>query len=198
MRNLVFVPAAFLLTACGVFGAPSVRPGTTPRLLVVARAATPESAPLARAAADLLAAGLRENNPTLAANDLVREAALVETPLAAGRLLKRLEAGGAPTPDEGRELARRFEIAGVFVVDVTTFDQVWGRFAKFTRVGLSVDVFDAASAERAMRLHHEVEVEDKRGRAFQYAMEQAVGELTRALGAGPAFTPVEAWRFWRR
>ena len=48
------------------------------------------------------------------------------------------------------------------------------------------------------RLSRGVEIEDVRGRAFEYATESAVKSLLSAIFPGTAYSVVDLWRVWRR
>jgi hypothetical protein len=43
-----------------------------------------------------------------------------------------------------------------------------------------------------------VEIEDVRGRAFEYATESAVKSLLASIFPGTAYSVVDLWRVWRR
>jgi hypothetical protein len=83
-------------------------------------------------------------------------------------------------------------------VELTTYDQVWGKYGKFTRVGVAAHVFDTAAATPVLTVYRDLEIEDKRGRAFRYALERVVGDIAAEIGAPRPVSIVDTWRFWRR
>jgi hypothetical protein len=184
---------------CGTFGAKTeVRPDRLPgRVLVVARAADASGAAIAEDAADIFAEALRYRIDALGRRRLQVEAHVAGA-LAVPAMLSRVALGGWPSADEGRALHERFGITAVAAVEVTAWEQVWGKHAKFTRVGVRLDAVDAVTGARIVARHRDAEVEDKRGRAFRYALEQVVTDLAADVGVGPRLDLVEAWRFWRR
>jgi hypothetical protein len=191
---------AVLLAGC----APRVllpRPGATPaapgRLLVIARQPAVENRGIAERAADLMAQGLRPAGEVWTADEFVREAAAVGATAWALGLVERLRIGGWPTVDDRAELLR-FAVMGVLATEVTAYEQVWGKYAKFTRAGVEARGFDVASGAIVWRMHRAVEIEDVRGRAFEHAIESAVGALVAAVSPGTAFSAVDLWRVWRR
>jgi hypothetical protein len=165
------------------------------RVLVVARATSVQGHAVALAAAERLAAGLRESAAVVGGRDLLEEAGGT---VAMARLLERLERGGTLAPGEGAELRDRFRIGALLAVEVTAFDQVWGKYAKFTRVGVAVERIDLASGEPTWRAQRDTEIEHQRGRAFQYALERAVADLVDAIDPRTQLSPIEVWRYWRR
>jgi hypothetical protein len=199
-RWALAVLAAGLVQGCAllpVMGDPPLKPPVQ-RVLLVARASMPENRPIAENAAELLAAALRESGSALEPRDFLREAATNGTALWGPRLVERVQRGGWPTPEEGGELLGRFGISTVLAVEVTAYDQVWGKYAKFTRVGVQVQAFHVPTGTVIWRVHRDTEVEDKRGRAFRYALEQVVAELVSAIDPQVRFSLVDAWRSWRR
>jgi hypothetical protein len=178
------------------------RPGSGPsslpgRVLLIARQPAPENRGVADRAAELMAAGLRPAGEVWEAHELVREATAAAAAPWAVALLQRLALGGFPTMDDRVELLR-FAITGVIVTEVTTYEQVWGKYAKFTRVGIEARAFDVAAGSIVWRLQRGVEVEDLRGRAFEHATEKAVQALLADIYPGTAFSMVDLWRVWRR
>lgn len=176
-------------------GHTSLPPG---RVLVVSRSIGAQDRAVAESAADLLAGGLQESTEAIRVRDFLREAGTLGALVWAPRLVALVEGGGWPTPEEAGELSTRFRVATLVTVEVTSYDQVWGKYAKFTRVGVGVTAFHVASGAVLWRLHSDAEVEDKRGRAFQYATEQAVADLVDAIDPRWRFSFVDAWRYWRR
>jgi hypothetical protein len=203
VRHLVLTAAAVTALAL-VFGGCAAPAGGVParmpagRVLVVPRAEGPEQAPVAELAAQLFLDGLRSSTAVVGVREFLREAEVLVPPPWGARFLARLAAGGWPTPEEGVRLAERFGVAAIVAVEVTTYDQVWGKYAKFTRVGVDTTAFDVLHGEVRWKLHRDVELEDKRGRAFRLAMEEAVGDLTGSIDPRWRFSLVDAWRSWRR
>jgi hypothetical protein len=178
------------------------RPGSAPsgtpgRLLVIAREAAPENRGIPTRATALFAEGLRPVGEVWSTDDLLREAAVLGTAAWAVRLVERLSVGGWPTVDDRIELLR-FGLTGLVTIEVTEYDQVWGKYAKFTRVGVEAQAFDVAGGALMWRIHRGTEVEDVRGRAFERALEGAVGDLVAAIQPGGRVSAVDLWRWWRR
>jgi len=201
-RRLSLAVVALALVGCATQGSMLPRPGSGPaalpgRLLVVARQPAPENRGVADRAATLVAQGLRPAGEVWTADELVREATVTANAPWAVLLIERLSHGGWPTPDDRIELLR-FAITGLVVTEVTTYDQVWGKFAKFTRVAVEARAFDIAAGGVVWRLQRGVEVEDLRGRSFEYATESAVNSLLAAIYPGTAYSLVDLWRVWRR
>lgn len=199
--TLVVAAVVAALAGC-TLNSPTIRKGAiTPpadRVLIVARAVTAENQPVAENAVDLLATALRDTRASLTTRDFLREATVTGAALWAPRLLERIQRGGWPAAEENGELLERFGIGSLLVVEVTTYEQVWGRYAKFTRVGIDVHGYHVQSSSVLWRAHRDVEVEDRRGRSFQYATEQAVWDLAAAIEGESRITPLEVWRHWRR
>jgi hypothetical protein len=118
-------------------------------------------------------------------------------PWAAG-IAARLQRGGRLTLDEGRMFWERFDIGTLVAMEVTEYEQVWGKYAKFTRAGLDAQAFDLTGNRVLWRFRGNAEVEDMRGRAFRIAMEDATQELADAICPSHHFSLVNAWRYWRR
>lgn len=167
------------------------------QLLVVARLGSEENRAVAESAADLLAAALRESSDVVAVRKLLHAAA-VDGLGWAPRVVERLQRGSWPAAEERRVLQERFGIHTLVAVDVVAYEQVWGKYAKFTRAAVEAQALDLASGEVQWKLRGEAEIEDMRGRAFQYALEQAVRELADAIHPRWKFSVTDAWRYWRR
>jgi len=170
----------------------------TARRLVLARIASEDNRATAETAAGLLVNAVRDAGAIVGAREFLAEAkGLGLDPWAAG-LLDRLQVVGWPTAEEGRVLREAFGITTLVVTSLTTYEQVWGKYAKFTRVGVEASVYDVRSARVLGRFGKDVEVEEMRGRAFQYALEQAVQDLGETLYPRTTFSVVNVWRYWRR
>ncbi len=154
------------------------------RTLVLARVDSEENRPTAETAAELLATALEDAGRVVRGREFAGQA--------------RALGGGWPTGDEALALQSGFAVGTVLAVEVTGYDQVWGKFGKFTRVGVAAQAWDLRSAQALWRLRGESEVESMRGRAFQYSMEQAVDELAVAIRPKLEVSLVKAWRYWRR
>jgi hypothetical protein len=168
------------------------------RILVVPRATLADNRAVSENAVELLAAALRDAREALEPRDFLRLAGAAGAGVWAPRLVERVQQGSWPTPEDAGELQARFGIASILAVEVTTYDQVWGRYAKFTRVGVDVQSFRVATGALVWRIYRDVEVEDKRGRAFRYALEQAVLGVADTIDPPSGFSLTAAWRSWRR
>ena len=193
--------AMVMVAACAP-AAVVVRPGggaaaLPGRVLVVARQTDPANRGIGARAAELMAQGLRPAGEVWSAEDLLGEAAAAGATASTLALLARLSAGGWPSMDERLELLR-FAVTGVIATDVTAYEQVWGKYAKFTRVGVEARAFDVAAGGVVWRLHRAVEIEATRGRAFEQAVEHAVGGLVAAVMPGTTYSAIDLWRVWRR
>jgi hypothetical protein len=199
--RLLLVLAAAGVAATGCSPLWSARAGASlppGRTLVVARPATVENRAVVESAAELVTTALRNSTEAIGVRDLFREAGAAGAAVWAPQLVDRIQRGGWPTPEEGGELLGRFRVSTLVAVEVTSYDQVWGKYAKFTRVGVGLTAFHIPAGAVIWRLHSDAEVEDKRGRAFQYAMEQAVTDVVEAIDPRWRFSLAEAWRSWRR
>ena len=168
------------------------------RTLVLGRAETEGNRPTVETAADLLATALEDAGRVVRVRELLGQARALGLEAWAHGLVARIQRGAWPTADEARALQTRFDLDTVLATDVTVYDQVWGKFGKFTRVGVAAQAWDLRSAQALWRLRGESEVESMRGRAFQYSMEQAVDELAVAIRPKLEVSLVKAWRYWRR
>lgn len=195
--------AGFLLHGCALTweaGGGAARDRLPPgRALVLARVASEENRSIAESAADLLVGGLRDSSDVVGSRDFVSAAQEMGLGVWALRLVERVQRGGRPAPEEGGALMERFGIQTVVTTEVTSYDQVWGKYAKFTRVGVEAQAFHVPAERIIWRVRREAEVEKMRGRAFQYAMEQAVQDLAETIHRPrPTFSVINAWRYWRR
>lgn len=195
---LVF--AVLLLAACAHTTAPA--PGvpaalSTGRILVIPRVIDASNRAVAERAADLLAAALGKGS-----NVVGRQRFLTETRARAGvwagPALDRLERGAWPTAEEAESLTQQLGLGALVTTGVSTYDQVWGKYAKFTRVAVDVDAFDLRAGNVVWRMRGRSEVEDMRGRAFEAAMQQAVGQVASAIQPSRDMSLIDLWRSWRR
>jgi hypothetical protein len=167
------------------------------RVLVIARQTTPENRGIADRGAELVAQGLRPAGEVWDVGELLREATAAAASPWAVSLAQRLATGGFPTMDDRVELLK-FAVTGLIVTEVTMYDQVWGKYAKFTRVGIEARAYDVIAGAVVWRVHRGVEVEDLRGRAFDRGIESAVNGLLAAIAPGTAYSAMDLWREWRR
>lgn len=170
----------------------------TARRLVLARISSEDNRATAEAASGLLVNAVRDAGAIVGAREFLAEAKSIGLGPWASALLDRLQPVGWPTAEEGRMLRDAFGITTLVMTDVTAYEQVWGKYAKFTRVGVEASVYDVRSGRLLGRFGKDVEVEEMRGRAFQYALEQAVQDLGETLYPRMTFSVVNVWRYWRR
>jgi hypothetical protein len=168
------------------------------RVLVVARFPATENYPIADAAEALVLRTLRSAGDVIGSESWLREATAAGAWLPAARLLDLLRAGGSPVAEEIAVLLEPLAVQGVILVDVPTYEQVWGRYGKFTRVTVEVEAYQVTTRASLWRARGAVEVEDRRGRAFQYALEEAVRTAVGAMHPSPRPALVEFWRDLRR
>jgi hypothetical protein len=190
------------LSGCAPYWAPNggedasrLPPGRT---LVLGRASSEENRPTADLAAERLAALLEEGGRIVRPRELLAEVQGLSVESWARGLLWRVERGGWPTPAEAGILRSSLDVATLLVTEVTEYEQIWGKYGKFTRVAVVAEARDLGSTDSLWRLRGESEVEDMRGRSFQYSMEQAVEELSRAIRPRLEVSLLKAWRYWRR
>jgi hypothetical protein len=170
------------------------------RTLIIARVDLEENRPIADTAEDLLLRALRVGgSDVVSGRQLVTESTAAGLGLLGPRLVERVRQGGAPLGEDGPVVLEQLHIGAVVVMQVSTYEQVWGKSTKFTRVGLDTHAVSVASRETLWRVGTVTEVDDRRGRAFQYAMEQAIDEVAGAIQPRPVdFSPGNLWRQWRR
>lgn len=168
------------------------------RVLVFPRVAEEQNRSVAEAAADLLAASLRESGDIVTVRQLLHEAAVVTPELWAPLLFGRLQRGGWLNREEATLLLEKFNITTLVATEITTYDQVWAKHAKFTRVSVEAQAYSTTAAVVLWRTRGETELEDKRGRAFQLAMEDAIGAIAQAVTPRSEFSIAGMWRSWRR
>lgn len=207
MRARAIVLAGLLALGLAASGcALMLPPGNAPdvnrlgpaRRLVVARITSEENRATAETASGLLLNSLRDAGDMLGSREFLAEARGLGLGLWATGMLDRVQTVGWPTADEGRVLREAFGITTLVMTDLTTYEQVWGKYAKFTRVGVGASGYDLATERVLWRSGKDVEVEEMRGRAFQYALEQAVQDLAEMLYPRTTFSVVNVWRYWRR
>jgi len=196
--RVVVVLALVLLSGCAWH---SGGPGLglpNGRVLVFARVTEDQNRPVAEAAADLLAASLRESGDVLTVRQFLNEAAVVTPELWASLLFARLQRGGWINPEEAEVLLNKFNVTTLVATEVTTYDQVWAKNGKFTRVSVEAQAYSTTAAVVLWRARGENELEDKRGRAFQLAMEDAIGAIAESVSPRSGFSIAGMWRSWRR
>lgn len=207
MSRVATLVVAVLLAGCAtlpsrgrVASAPTPLPAG--RVLVVARFPPDDNRPIAESAEALLLRSLRGAGETVGTDQWLRHAAAAGAWLPASRAIEALRLGGSPVAEETAPALEQLGVNGVIVVDVTTFEQVWGRRAKFTRVAVEAEAFQLADRRSAWRVRGAVEVEERRGRAFQYALEEAVRVIVDGMRAQPTRTVLQEvqdiWRDLRR
>ncbi len=176
---------------------PSVNRLPIGRALVLGRALAEENRPVAEAAADRLARSLRRAGDVMIAPDLLGEVLRADDAWVQ-QLIEDLRLGRWPDGDACERL-ERLGLSTLVIVTVTAYEQVWGKYAKFTRVGLEAQAFHLPVHQTVWRVLGFAEIEDKRGRAFQIATEEAVGQLANAIYPAPSdLTLAGLWRYWRR
>jgi hypothetical protein len=202
MRALAgpLVGAVLLLAACARATPPPPLPAgvTAGRVLVVSRVVDAGNRAVVDRVTDLLVAALGEGAQVVGRQRFLAESRAGAAPWA-GRALDRFESGGWPTRDEADALSRQLGIGALLTTGVNSYDQVWGKYAKFTRVAVEVDAFDLRAGHVVWRMQTRKEVEEMRGRAFEHAMEQAVGDVVAAIQPSRGgISLIDLWRSWRR
>jgi hypothetical protein len=139
----------------------------------------------------------RERDVETRAEFLARAAALGRAAWAEP-VLARLEAGVWPDAFERDVLYHTLGVSTVLLARVTRLEQVWGRYAKFTRAAVEVDLFELPIGGVTARVRREVEVERRRGRAFRYVLERAAEEVAAALRREASTSFTEFWLAPRR
>jgi len=147
-------------------------------------------------AAGLLAEALRGSSEVLGPREFVGEAAAAGVGTWARHVVDRVQRGSSPTRADTREALERSGIVTTVTVDVTAYDQVWGPDAKFTRVSLEAEAFHIPTAQLVWRLRSAARIEDKHGRAFGHAMEQAVRELAWTISPRSDLSSFLSGRHW--
>ena len=201
-RRLALLALVLFVSGCAFTAAESRRRpaarATSDRLLIIARAVSVENRPIADQAAALMGYALRDSIDVLEPRQLFREGEVQGAGVTIGRMLERLEQAGWPTAEEGELLQSRYGVAAVLTLEVTTYDQVWGRYGKFTRVGIVARMAQITTGKLMVDLHRELEVDEMRGRAFQFGLESVVGELASSIDHRSGISVVNAWRYFRR
>jgi len=208
MRPRMLALASLLLLGPGLWGCALTPPpgsGTAPnnplgsgRRLIVARVSSEDNRATAEAASALLLNALRDAGEVLGVREFLNEARSQGLDPWATSLIGRVQVVGWPTLEDARVLREAFGISTLVVIEVTAFEQVWGKYAKFTRAGVEASIFDIKTGRVTGRVARDVEIEEMRGRAFQFAMEQAVQDLADTLYPRTSFSIVNLWRHWRR
>lgn len=193
--GLVFCGCGLALPLVPNWATSRLPPG---RVLVVARSASEDNRTTVEMTTDMLLHSLRACGDTLSAGELQAAARPLGLGGWASSLSERLRSAGWPTLEEDRLLGQRFGITTVVATEVIAYEQVWGKYAKFTRTGIEARAYDTGSSRPLWRLQGNAEVEDEAGRAFQHATKQAVQDLGDAICPRQTFTIMDIWRSWRR
>ena len=157
-----------------------------------------ENRPLAESASDLLVRRLRESGEVISARQFLSEATAAGLGPWAGGFLERVQRGAWPSLDERTTLQDRLGIHTLVATDVTAFEQIWGKYGKLTRAGVLAEAFHVPSDRVLWRIRGDTEVENKQGRSFQYALEQAVEAVVQGIHPRTRFSLTEAWKEFRR
>ena len=123
-----------------VRNAPCLPPG---RILVVARVPSEGNRANAESAAASLVSVLRATSDVIGGPELSAEAGWVGLGVWASSVVGRVQGGGRLTPEEAETLFERFRITTLILSDLSEYDQVWGKYGKFTRAvidGQAIDV----------------------------------------------------------
>lgn len=200
----LLVVAAWLAAGCSTAArVRSDRPATVNRLplgrvLVIARVPVEANRAVAEAVEDLFVRSLRGGGDVRAPRDVLGEATVAGLGVAAPRVLERVRRGGSPLAVDEAGVFERLAIWTVLVVDMGTYEQVWGKDGKVTRVGLEAEAFHLPSRQALWRVRGSVEVEEQRGRSLQYALEEAVVAVADGIRPRPSTSTSDAWRLWRK
>jgi len=161
---------------------PCLPPG---RSLVLARVVSHANRSTAEGAAIRLANALRPSADMLNLREFESEAKTAGLGAWASSVAGLLESGGRLRPEDGTNLREQFGITTLLATEVTEFDQSWGRYTKYTRVGLEASAFDLGSERVMWRRGNLSEIEDKQGWAFEAAMARAVDGLAGSICPPP-------------
>jgi hypothetical protein len=181
--------------------ATAATPMPTGRVLVVARFPAEVNRPIVESAEELLLRALRGTGDAVGGEQWLRHAVAAGAWWPAARLLEILRYGGSPVVDDTAIALEQLGVNGVIVVDVPTYEQIWGRKAKFTRVAVEAEAFQLSTRTSLWRVRGAAEVEERRGRAFQYALEQAVQVVVDGVRPSTRTTLGDLhdmYRDWRR
>ena len=198
--------AAWLLMGAALTGCVTARSAKPPeesclpegRNAILARVNDEENRPTAEEAAELLVNALRDSAHVVGMREILTEATTGGLGPWTSGVLARLQRGGRLTLEEGRSLWEQFGITTLIATDLTEYEQVWGKYAKFTRARLDAQAFDLTGNRILWRMRGDSEVEDSRGRSFRIAMEQAVQQLADSICPTQHFSLINAWRYFRR
>ena len=69
----------------------------------------------------------------------------------------------------------------VLTVEVTAYDQAWTGDGKAARAGVIAEAFMLPAGPGGWRVYREARVDDRRGHAFQSALDEAVSSLAAAI-----------------
>lgn len=203
MIRAAAVLLAVLLAGCATLpmrGRTATAPTPLPsgRILVVARFPADENRPIAESAETLLLRSLRGVGEAVGSEQWLRHATAAGAWTPAARIVEVLRLGASPVAEDLAISLEQLGVNSVIVIDVPTFEQVWGRRAKFTRVAVEAEAFQLAQRVSTWRVRGAVEVEERRGRAFQYALEEAVRVIADGLGRQPGRTTLQEFQdIWR-
>jgi hypothetical protein len=201
-RTVVVLIVAALLGGCTLtFSTPTPRVNRLPpaRSLVLPRAVDrDENRPLAETASDLLVRRLREAGEVLGTRQFLGEATAAGLGFWAGGFVERVQRGTWPTTEERATLQEKFGIQTLVATDVTAFEQVWGKYGKLTRAGLLAEAYHVPSDRVLWRIRGDSEVENKQGRSFQYALEQATEAVVQGIHPRDRFSLRDMWKDYRR
>ena len=202
---LVAAIAAILAQGCTLAALTvPTRPASANRLpparaLVVPRSVDrDENRPLADSASDLLVRGLRESGEVLGTRQFLGEATAAGLGPWAGGFLDRVQLGAWPTAEERTMLQERLGIHTLIATDITAFEQVWGKFGKLTRAGLLAEAYHVPSDRVLWRIRGDSEVENKQGRSFQFALEQAAEAVVQGVHPRDRVSLTGLWKEFRR
>lgn len=157
-----------------------------------------ENRPLAESASDLLVRRLRESGEVLGARQFLGEATAAGLGAWAGGFMERVQRGTWPTSEERAMLQERLGIHTLVATDITAFEQVWGRYGKLTRAGLLAEAYHVPSDRVLWRIRGDSEVENKPGRSFQFALEQAVEAVVQGIHPRDRMSLTGLWKDFRR
>jgi len=172
---LAVLLGALVVAGCSVVvrGSPGALVLPPGRVLVIARSG-PEGRVVADAAARRLLEALRDSFDVVGQVEALRGAPSLHP------VLRQLQAGVWPRAEEAAQLAA-VGLVGVLTVEVTAYDQVWTADGKATWAGLIAEAFMVPAGPGGWRVYREARVDDRRGHAFQSALDEAVSSLAAAI-----------------